>query len=525
MLLSLRTSSRLQTWLALYTPTIMMLFSLLFVRLVAGHTSDPEYVITLNKTDSATVFCFSDYLNKVRIITPRCATCEARVLERASSTCNKSAAHLYPQHSHAKCNCDNECRTLQDDKCPFRAGENTACLSGVKSGVSGTRVQCVGILSNGGNLTVTIQIVAYNGTEICYGANSGLPMKESELLASGMKMRDTFNKTYYTKETRNNLQIVKYDSPVMCVNSSSVNMLTAGHLVAAGYILDSKPIPLQHGHYHKRMLSGEDKTYMFDKFCVLDRPRLWKIKEGFKKGTKYQCNGTLHVLNDEFPCLRFPPVSESFKLPSLENCSTGHMIGIVLAMIIATVVGYIVVIGTLKLMGCICRIASTEKEQLPLATADSSTTETRLTLMGSVVKQVSIDSLQRTRPPFPPSLPIKVARTPSLNPTNKSQPTCQSLNNSKSQKLYQPAPHNQPAPLFQPATIYQSSFTYQPTPIYKPSTPTTTTPVSTKPSNQLILPKITLTDMTSSPTALDATEKSLQTIAEESPDFRRNLKV
>ena len=355
-----------------------MLFSFTFVLIVVSTAclSHLDYVITLNTTDSATVYCFSDYLEDVRLVTDECSECQRRVQD--SNICARGRV------SDCTCSCVSVCGE-KDEDCLFKAGEHTTCLRGVKSRETERSIECVGYLSKGSNLTITIQIVRHSGNEICYGNNAGVPMNDSALLASGMKMVDPFNKTYYTKKTRDNLQIVTYDSPVMCINSSNVNVLKAGHLVGAGYTLDKKAAT-----FHRKETRDLQHKPTFENFCVLQKPRLWKIKEGFTKGTKYQCNGSLHVLNDEFPCLQFPPVSGSFKLPNLDNCSVGHVVGVVLAMIVATVVCYVTVVVAVKLVGFVCRFARTEKEQLPLATTARSTAS-RLTI--SAVKQASRESM------------------------------------------------------------------------------------------------------------------------------------
>lgn len=142
----------------------------------------------------------------------------------------------------------------------------------------------------------------------------------------------------------------------------------------------------------------------FERFCKVDQPRLWKHKEGFRSGAIYQCNGTFHVLDDEFPCLQFPPSGPGFKLPSLENCSTGQMVGIVLAMIVAMVMCYTVLIACVKVWTVICTCGHKELVEMPLTHADSS--NSRLNLVTSVVKQESSGSLGSGGGVIPPPAPL-----------------------------------------------------------------------------------------------------------------------
>jgi hypothetical protein len=174
--------------------------------------------------------------------------------------------------------------------------------------------------------------------------------------------------------------------------------LDAGHLLGAGYTIGKKAEG--EGDHHAEE-HGEVMPE-FQQFCKVDRPKLWKRKEGFTLGTVYQCNGSYHVLEDGFPCLHFPPTG-GFRLPSLENCSSWEMVGIVVAMIVTMVLCYTVLIACVKLWVYVCKCARVEKIDIPLALADSST-NSRITLTGSaVVKQESRDSVLSgvTMPPIP----------------------------------------------------------------------------------------------------------------------------
>ena len=357
------------------------------------HSSD--YVITLNSTDNATVYCFSNYLSKLKLETQECAECKKEV--RGNPNCTRSVAG---QTRPNECRCKEEC-SERERRCPAGIWEHSTCLTKVKSRETARGLVCTGFTAEGGNLTIDIQIVRHQGGDLCYGTHSGTPLNETNLLASGAMYRDSgTNSTYWNSGVKDTLTEVSYKSPILCINSSHVNALDAGHLLGVGYTLGNRAANDHHAEEH------EDYEPEFELFCRVDRPKLWKRKEGFTLGTVYQCNGTYHVLKDGFPCLQFPP-TEGFKLPSLENCSSWQMVGIVVAMIVAMVLCYTVLIACVKLWVYVCKCANVEKVDIPLALADSST-NSRTTLTGSaVVKQESRDSVLSgvAMPPIPAVTP------------------------------------------------------------------------------------------------------------------------
>ena len=356
-----------------------------------------DYVITLNSTDNATVYCFSDFLTKLKLETLECAECRRRV--RENSNCTRTSVGV---NRPAECRCKYEC-SERERKCQKSAAEHSTCLTKVASRETARGLICTGLLAEGGNLTILIQIVRHKGGDLCYGTQSGTPLNQTHLLRRGAMYQDTrTNTSYWKPEVKEDLTRVSYKSPVLCINSSDVDSLNAGHLLGVGYTLARNKTEGSGDHQEDHK---EDKPD-FERFCRVDRPQLWKRKDGFILGTVYQCNGSYHVLEDGFPCLQFPP-TKGFKLPSLENCSSWQMVGIVVAMIVAMVLCYTVLIACVKLWVYVCKCANVEKEDIPLALADSST-NSRTTLTGSanMVKQESRDSVLSgvTLPP-PPIMP------------------------------------------------------------------------------------------------------------------------
>ena len=364
----------------------------------AGSTLPPDsadYVVTLNSTNSATVYCFSDYLSRLKLETFECAECKRRVRDNTNCT-RTNAGQIRP----AECRCKEDC-IERERRCPTTAAEHSTCLTKVKSRDSVRGLVCTGHTEEGGVLTINIQIVRHQGGDLCYGSQSGTPLNETHLLESGAMYQDPrTNVSYWKSEVKDSLVRVSYKSPILCINSSHVSTLNAGHLLGAGYTLGGKAST---GDHHEE--EHEEEEPDFEQFCRVDRPKLWKRKEGFTLGTVYQCNGTYHLLKDKFPCLQFPP-TDGFRLPSLENCSPWEMVGIVVAMIVAMVLCYTVLIACVKLWVYVCKCASVEKIDIPLALADSST-NSRTTLAGSaVVKQESRDSvLSGVAMPPPPAVP------------------------------------------------------------------------------------------------------------------------